>query len=67
MTRAARHKRLSAARALALIDGQDFVLPEDIKEVMAAVVNHRLVVTSSELNDKNLTPASYLAESVPIP
>ncbi len=58
---------LNSARALALIDGQDYVLPEHVKEVMAAVVNHRLVLTSDELNEKNQTAASYISESVPIP
>lgn len=58
---------LSSARALALIDGQDYVLPEHIKEVMAAVVNHRLVLTTDELSDKGQTAASYISESVPVP
>jgi MoxR-like ATPase len=58
---------LSAARALALIDGKDFVLPEHVKEVLPAVVNHRLVANSDELGSKNLTAAEYIAESVPIP
>ncbi len=50
-----------------MIDGQDYVLPEHVKEVMAAVANHRLVLTSDELNEKNQTAASYISESVPIP
>ena len=58
---------LNAAKALALIDGQDFVLPEHVKEVMLAVVNHRLVQTSDELSVKGQTPADYICESVPIP
>ena len=58
---------LSAARALALIEGKDFVLPEHVKEVLPAVVNHRLVANSDELGSKNLTAAEYIAESVPIP
>lgn len=58
---------LNSARALALIDGQDYVLPEHVKEVMAAVINHRLVLTSDELDEKAQTAASYISESVPIP
>ena len=58
---------LSSARALALIDGKDFVLPEHVKEVLPAVVNHRLVVSTDELSSKNMTAAEYIAESVPIP
>ena len=58
---------LHSARALALIDGEDYVLPEHVKEVMAAVVNHRLVLTTDDLNEKGKTAASYISESVPIP
>ncbi|MDH5711069.1 MAG: AAA family ATPase [Gammaproteobacteria bacterium] len=58
---------LNAARALALIEGQDFVLPEHIKTVMASVVNHRLEVSSDELAEQGKTAASYISESVPIP
>jgi MoxR-like ATPase len=58
---------LNAARALALIEGQEYVLPEHIKTVMAAVVNHRLEVSSDELDSQGKTAASYIAESVPIP
>ena len=32
------------ARALAVISGRDFVLPEDVKEVAAAVLGHRITV-----------------------
>lgn len=58
---------LSSARALALIDGRDFVLPEHIKQVMPAVVNHRLVKTSDELDARHQTAADYISASVPIP
>ena len=58
---------LSSARALALIDGGEFVLPEHIKQVLPAVVDHRLVTTSDELDGKRLTPADFIADSVPIP
>jgi len=58
---------LNAARALALIEGQEYVLPEHIKTVMAAVVNHRLEVTSEELGDDKKSAANYISESVPIP
>ena len=58
---------LNAARALALLEGQDYVLPEHIKTVMAAVVNHRLEVAGDELGRQGKTAAGYIAESVPIP
>lgn len=58
---------LSSARALALIDGKDFVLPEHIKRVLPAVVNHRLVKTSDELDSRQQTAADFIAASVPVP
>ncbi|MCW8922110.1 MAG: AAA family ATPase [Gammaproteobacteria bacterium] len=58
---------LNAARALALIEGQAYVLPDHIKAVMASVVNHRLEATSDELGDQGKTAAAYICESVPIP
>ena len=58
---------LSSARALALIDGREFVLPEHIKQVLPAVINHRLVPTSDELQVSRQTAADYIAASVPVP
>jgi MoxR-like ATPase len=58
---------LSSARALALLDGKDFVLPEHIKRVLPAVVNHRLVTTSDELASRQQTAADFIAVSVPVP
>jgi MoxR-like ATPase len=58
---------LTSARALALIDGKDFVLPEHIKRVLPAVVNHRLVLTSDELESRQQTAADFIAASVPVP
>jgi len=58
---------LNSARALALIDGKEFVLPEHIKQVLPAVVNHRLVKTSDELEIKKQTAADFISASVPVP
>ncbi|MGB5278390.1 MAG: MoxR family ATPase [Gammaproteobacteria bacterium] len=58
---------LSSARALALIDGKDYVLPEHIKQVLPAVVNHRLVQTSDQLQANKQTAADFIAVSVPVP
>jgi MoxR-like ATPase len=35
---------LSAARALALLEGRDFVLPEDVKALAAPVLEHRMLL-----------------------
>jgi len=58
---------LNSARALALIDGREFVLPEHVKQVLPAVVNHRLVNTSDELEIKQQTAADFISASVPVP
>jgi len=58
---------LNSARAFALIDGRNFVLPEHIKQVLPAVVNHRLVNTSDELEKNKQTAADFISASVPVP
>jgi MoxR-like ATPase len=57
------------ARALALISGRDFVLPEDVKAVGPAVLAHRITV-KPELWMTEVTGASVvttLLETVPTP
>jgi MoxR-like ATPase len=49
-----------AAQAWALLDGRDFVLPEDVQAVLAAVVDHRLLCT---VNGSAL-PSKILLEQV---
>ena len=36
---------LRAAKALALLEGRGFVLPEDVKSLAAPVLTHRLILT----------------------
>jgi MoxR-like ATPase len=57
------------ARALAVISGRDFVLPEDVKTVAPAVLSHRITV-KPELWMSDVTGAGIvvgLLESVPTP
>ena len=35
---------LNASKALAVLNGRDFVTPEDIKTVAVPVLNHRIIV-----------------------
>ncbi len=58
---------LNSARALALLEGQDFVLPEHIKRVLPSVANHRLVINADDLQQKQVTAAEYISQSVPVP
>jgi len=57
---------LNAAKAWALIDGKDFVIPEHVKAVLPSVVNHRLIITSDEINSKNKLASDLIEESIPI-
>jgi MoxR-like ATPase len=57
---------LHASRAWALLDGRDFVLPEDVQAVLPGIVAHRL----TKPGDSSLPPdelAREMLESVPIP
>jgi MoxR-like ATPase len=58
-----------AARAFALLEGRDFVLPDDVKTLAGAVFGHRLVLTTdARLRDR--TPDEVLREllgTVPVP
>lgn len=57
-----------AAKAVAFLDGRDFVLPEDIKEIAEDVLNHRIILNyeaeADGINTRNLVKT--LLEKVPI-
>ncbi len=53
---------LNAGRAWALMEGRDFVRPDDIQAVLAGVVNHRLILTG----EGSVTAVEHLLE-IPIP
>ncbi len=48
---------IKAAKALTLIEGQKFVLPEHLQAILPAVVNHRLPM-HIETGTKQLTSAA---------
>jgi MoxR-like ATPase len=56
---------LAAARAWALIDARDAVLPEDVQAVFKAVAAHRLLPTGDTLSATAL--AQRLLDTVAIP
>ena len=56
---------LSAARAWALIDGRNAVIPEDVQLILPGVVSHRLQGEFQTLNCATL--ARELIEAVPVP
>jgi len=60
---------IAAARALALIRGRDYVLPQDVLDVTADVLRHRLVLSYDALADG--VPADHIVkrvvQTVPLP
>jgi len=50
---------LRAAQAHALLDGRDYVIPEDVQEMAEPVLAHRLVL-SAEARMRNMTPQRVL-------
>lgn len=60
---------LNAAKGFAILNGRDFVTPEDIKEVAIPVLNHRVVVTP-EREMEGMTSndiIQQMVESIEIP
>lgn len=56
-------------RARALLDGRDFVLPDDIKYFAADVITHRTILTP-DAESEGVTPEKVVAgalEAVPVP
>ncbi len=58
---------LRNARAWALLEGRNKVLPEDIQAILDATVSHRLHSTSDTGVSEGGQLAQYLLDSVPIP
>ena len=58
-----------AAQAKALLEGRDYTLPDDVKDLAGAVLSHRLIVNPAS-RMKDITGASILTEildRVPVP
>jgi MoxR-like ATPase len=58
-----------AARAFALLDGRDYVLPDDVKALAEPVFGHRLVTTTdARIRDRHVDEIlSEVLRSVPVP
>ena len=57
------------AQALALIRGRDYVLPDDVKELVVPIMRHRIIV-SAAARMRGVDPAQVvreIAESIPVP
>ncbi len=57
---------LRAARAWAMLEGRDFVLPEDVQRVLPAVVPHRLMTGDDDSTGGHAAIAEQILESVPV-
>jgi MoxR-like ATPase len=60
---------LKGARALALIEGRDHVLPDDVKLLFPFALQHRAILTAEAIAE-DVTPESLIAEAlekVPVP
>jgi len=60
---------LRAARARALCDGRDYLVPDDVKALAYATLGHRIIVSPSA-RVKNVTPREIVEqalERVPVP
>jgi MoxR-like ATPase len=58
-----------AARSIAAASGRDYVSPDDVKQIIGPVLNHRLIVRP-EAQMRGITTESVIAEvtsSVPVP
>jgi MoxR-like ATPase len=58
---------LAAARAWALMEGRNQVLPEDLQAITPGVVGHRLFVARDSIRINGAAVAEGLIEAVPIP
>lgn len=58
---------LSAAKAWALINSHQHVLPEDVQAVLPSVIGHRLNFVYEVTDKQALQPAKHLIQHVPIP
>jgi MoxR-like ATPase len=58
---------LRAARAWALLEGRDMVLPEDVQATAISAIAHRLVPSAEAAGADGIELARRLIEAVPIP
>lgn len=54
---------LKSAKALAAIQGRDFVIPEDVKQVALPVLNHRIIL-SPEKEMEGITPVKIIQQII---
>ena len=59
---------IALSRATAAIDGRDFVLPDDVQEVLVPVLAHRLALSRSARTSTSAADVlAEIARTVPVP
>jgi MoxR-like ATPase len=58
---------LQSARAWALIEGRNMVLPEDLQAILPATIGHRLQPTGDSAEPQGESLVMNLISSVPVP
>ena len=58
---------LNSARAWALLEGRDKIIPEDVQAVLPGVAGHRLRTVNDSMRGSSLATAEALISAVPIP
>lgn len=61
---------MRASQAYAALEGRDFVLPDDIKELAVPVLSHRIISRSQNtirISESNETIIEYILERLPAP
>ena len=58
---------LRSARAWALVEGRDFVIPEDVQAVLPACIPHRLISGEDNGPAGHAEIANYILDGVPVP
>jgi MoxR-like ATPase len=58
---------LNSARAWALLEGRDKIIPEDVQAVLPGVAGHRLRTVNDAVRGSSLATAEALIGAVPIP
>ena len=59
---------LGLAQSRALLEGRDFVIPDDVKEVAPAVLGHRMVLTADgRTSMSEYETIAQILDSVPVP
>jgi len=59
---------LNGSRAWAMIAGRDYVIPEDVQDVLPAIIGHRLTLAMDHEGETNIgvNPAHRLLEITPV-